>query len=211
MDFRLSEEQRLVQETARDFVDKEIVPHVRDWEAKGEIPRSLYTKMASLGFLGAPVPEKYGGAGMDYVSFALLVEEISRGSSSVRTTVSVQTSLSESTLMLFGSEEQKKEWLVPLAKGSKFGAWALTEPDAGSDAANLSTTAKLDGDEWVLNGQKRFISNGSRGRSGTTGSPASWSRGEPLGSPSRRSRRRRNSDFGQVPPRTSPSRTSGSR
>ncbi|TLZ64126.1 MAG: acyl-CoA dehydrogenase [Methanobacteriota archaeon] len=161
MDFRLTEEQRLVQETARDFVDKEIVPHVRDWEAKGEIPRSLYAKMASLGFLGAPVPEKYGGAGMDYVSFALLVEEISRGSSSVRTTVSVQTSLSESTLMLFGSEEQKKEWLVPLAKGSKFGAWALTEPDAGSDAANLSTTAKLDGDEWVLNGQKRFISNGS--------------------------------------------------
>ena len=161
MDFRLTEEQRLVQETARDFVDKEIVPHVREWEEKGEVPRSLYAKMAALGFLGAPVPETYGGAGMDYVSFALLVEEISRGSSSVRTTVSVQTSLSESTLMLFGSEEQKKEWLVPLAKGSKFGAWALTEPDAGSDAANLSTTAKLEGDEWVINGQKRFISNGS--------------------------------------------------
>jgi len=106
MDFRLSEAQRLVQDTARDFVDKEIVPHVRDWEAKGEVPRSLYTKMAALGFLGAPVPEKYGGAGMDYVSFALLVEEISRGSSSVRTTISVQTSLSESTVMLFGSEDQ---------------------------------------------------------------------------------------------------------
>src|SRR3989475_5679203 len=137
MDFRLTEEQRLVQETARDFVDKEIVPHVRDWEAKGEIPRSLYAKMASLGFLGAPVPEKYGGAGMDYVSFALLVEEISRGSSSVRTTVSVQTSLSESTLMLFGTEAQKEKWLVPLAKGERFGAWAITEPEAGSDAGNL--------------------------------------------------------------------------
>src|SRR2546428_9945178 len=146
MDFRLSEEQRLVQETARDFVDKEIVPHVRDWETKGEIPRSLYAKMAPRRCLGAPVPEKYGGAGMDYVSFALLVEEISRGSSSVRTTVSVQTSLSESTLMLFASEEQKKEWLVALAKGSKFGAWALTEPDAGSEAANLPPTAAAQGE-----------------------------------------------------------------
>lgn len=161
MDFRLTDGQRLVQETARDFVDREILPHVRDWEATGEIPRSFYDKMAKLGFLGAPVPEKYGGAGMDYVSFVLLVEEISRGSSSVRTTISVQTSLSETTLMLFGSEAQRQTWLVPLARGEKFGAWALTEPDAGSDAANLSTTARLDGDAWVLNGRKQFISNGS--------------------------------------------------
>src|SRR5881409_1357180 len=161
MDFRLTEEQGLVRDTARDFVDRELIPHVRDWEEKGEVPRSFYAKMAALGFLGAPVPEKYGGAGMDYVSFALLIEEISRGSSSVRTTISVQTSLAESTVMLFGSEEQKKEWLVPLAKGSRFGAWALTEPEAGSDAANLATTASPKGDEWVLNGAKRFISNGS--------------------------------------------------
>ena len=117
MDFRLTDEQRLVQQTARDFVDRELVPHVRDWEEKGEVPKSFYAKMAALGFLGAPVPEKYGGAGMDYVSFMLLVEEISRGSSSVRTTVSVQTSLSETSLMWFASEAQKREWLVPLAKG----------------------------------------------------------------------------------------------
>src|SRR5881628_1157444 len=141
MDFRLTPQQELVRDTAKDFVDREIVPHAREWETKGEVPRSLYRKMAELGFLGAPVPTTYGGAGMDYVSFALLVEEISRGSSSVRTTVSVQTSLSEATLMLFASEEQKKEWLVPLAKGKKFGAWALTEPQAGSDAAGLQTTA----------------------------------------------------------------------
>jgi len=160
MDFQLAEEQKLVRETARDFVDRELIPHVREWEEKGEIPRSFYAKMAELGFLGAPMPEKYGGAGMDYVSFMLLVEEISRGSSSVRTTVSVQTSLSETSLLWFGSEEQKQRWLVPLAKGQKFGAWALTEPEAGSDAANLSTTARLEGDEYVLNGQKRFISNG---------------------------------------------------
>jgi len=161
MDFRLTDEQKLVQETARDFVDGELVPHVREWEDKGEIPRSFYVKMAGLGFLGAPVPEKYGGAGMDYVSFMLLVEEISRGSSSVRTTVSVQTSLSETSLMWFANEEQKRRWLVPLAKGEKFGAWALTEPEAGSDAGNLQTIARHERDEWVLNGQKRFISNGS--------------------------------------------------
>jgi len=161
MDFTLTPEQELVRDTARDFVDREIFPYVREWERKGEIPQALYRKMAGLGFLGAPVPEKYGGAGMDYVSFALLVEEISRGSSSVRTTISVQTSLSETTLMLFGSEEQKRKWLVPLAKGERFGAWALTEPQAGSDAANLQTTARLEKGEWVLNGAKRFISNGS--------------------------------------------------
>ncbi len=160
MDFQLTEEQKLVRETARDFVDRELIPHVREWEEKGEIPRSFYAKMAELGFLGAPMPETYGGAGMDYVSFMLLIEEISRGSSSVRTTVSVQTSLSETSLLWFGSEEQKQTWLVPLSKGEKFGAWALTEPEAGSDAANLSTTARLEGDEYVLNGQKRFISNG---------------------------------------------------
>src|SRR2546422_5980702 len=99
MDFQLTEEQRLVQETARDFVDRELIPHVRDWEEKGEVPRSFYRKMASLGFLGAPVPEKYGGAGMGYVSFILLVAEISRGSSSVPATGSVQESLSETYLL----------------------------------------------------------------------------------------------------------------
>src|SRR5436853_4386275 len=108
MDFRLTDEQKLIQETARKFVDAELVPHVRQWEEKGEIPRSFYAKMADLGFLGAPVPEKYGGAGMDYVAFMLLVEELSRGSSSVRTTVSVQTSLSETSLLWFASEEDRK-------------------------------------------------------------------------------------------------------
>src|SRR3989442_4213286 len=103
--------------------------------------------MADLGFLGAPVPEKYGGAGMDYVSFMLLVEEISRGSSSVRTTVSVQTSLSETSLMWFGSEAQKEKWLVPLAKGGRVGAWGTTEPEAGRDAGDLATAARRAGNE----------------------------------------------------------------
>src|SRR5436189_5607667 len=161
MDFRLTEQQKLIRGTAGKFVDAELGPHLRQWEEEGEIPRSFYAKMADLGFLGAPVPEKYGGAGMDDVAFMLLVEELSRGSSSVRTTVSGQTYLSETSLLWFASEEQKKKWLVPLAKGTKFGAWALTEPQAGSDAGNLQTTARLGGDEWVLEGQKRFISNGS--------------------------------------------------
>src|SRR2546430_11987238 len=105
MDFRLTEEQKLIQETARKFVDGELVPHVRLWEEKGEIPGSFYAKMAELGFLGAPVPEKYGGAGMDYVAFMLLVEELSRGSSSLRTTGSGPTSLAETPLLRFPSED----------------------------------------------------------------------------------------------------------
>src|SRR5437879_11080964 len=122
MDFRLTDEQRLVRDNARDFVDRELIPHVREWEEKGEIPKAFYRKMAGLGFLGAPVPEKYGGAGMDYVSFMLLVEEISRGSSSVRTTVSVQTSLRETSLMVFGAEAEEGKVRLALAQGGRFRA-----------------------------------------------------------------------------------------
>lgn len=161
MDFALSEEQKLLRETARDFVDKEVIPAVDGWEEVGEIPRRVTETMAKLGFFGIPFPEAYGGAGLDYVSFALVVEEIARGCNSLRTTISVQTSLAGTTLNAFGSEAQKEAYLTPLAKGEKLGAWALTEPDAGSDAANQRTTARREGDEWVLNGAKRFISNGN--------------------------------------------------
>ncbi len=161
MEFQLSEAQRLIRETARAFVDKEVIPHVKGWEEKGEIPKSVTRRMGELGFFGIPIPEAYGGAGLDYVSFALVVEEIARGCNSLRTTLSVQTSLAGSTLLAFGSETQKEEILAPLARGEFLGAWALTEPDAGSDAANLRTTAKREGDEWVLNGAKQFISNGN--------------------------------------------------
>src|SRR2546421_9977251 len=154
MDFRLTEEQRLVRDTARDFVDRELIPHVREWEEKGEVPRSFYRKMASLGFLGAPVPEKYGGAGMDYVSFMLLVEEISRGSSSVRTTVSVQTSLSETSLMWFGSEAQKEKWLVPLAKGERVGAGAINETEGGAGGGAPGPTPKAEGNGKVVDRER---------------------------------------------------------
>lgn len=161
MEFQLSPEQKMIRQTAREFVDKEVLPHVDAWEAKGAIPRSVTKQMADLGFFGIPIPEAYGGSGLDYVSFALVVEEIARGCNSLRTTLSVQTSLAATTLLGFGSEAQKREVLPPLARGEVLGAWALTEPDAGSDAANLRTTAVRDGDAWVLNGAKRFISNGN--------------------------------------------------
>ena len=126
MDFRLTPEQQMVRDAAKEFVDKEIVPFAREWEEKGEIPRSVTDKMAELGFMGAPTPTEYGGAGMDYVSFMLLIEEIARGSSSLRTTMSVHISLAQSHLLKWASEEQKKKWVVPLATGVKHGAWALT-------------------------------------------------------------------------------------
>ncbi|MFQ6060318.1 MAG: acyl-CoA dehydrogenase family protein [Thermoplasmata archaeon] len=160
MDFRLSEEQKMVQKTAREFAEKEMMPYASQWEEEGEIPMDLYRKMARLGMLGGPIPEEYGGAGMDYVSYHLMIEEIARVCSSVRTTISVHTSLAQTTLLLFASEEQKQKYLVPMAKGEKLGAWAATEPNAGSDLANLQTAAVLDGEEWILNGTKMFISNG---------------------------------------------------
>lgn len=160
MDFRLTPEQQMVRDMARDFVDKEVMPHAREWEEKGEIPRSITDKMSELGFMGAPTPTEYGGAGMDYVSFMLLIEEVARGSSSLRTTMSVHISLAQSHLLKFATEEQKQQWVVPLARGAKHGAWALTEPNAGSDAANQQTTARKEGNHYVLNGAKRFISDG---------------------------------------------------
>ena len=160
MDFRLTPEQQMVRDMAREFVDKEVIPFAREWEEKGEIPHSITDKMAELGFMGAPTPAEYGGAGMDYVSFMLLIEEIARGSSSLRTTMSVHISLAQSHLLRWASEKQKQKWVVPLARGAKHGAWALTEPNAGSDAANQQTTARKEGDHYVLNGAKRFISDG---------------------------------------------------
>jgi len=150
----------MVRDAAREFVDKEVMPFAREWEENGEIPRSVTDKMAELGFMGAPTPTEYGGAGMDYVSFMLLIEEIARGSSSLRTTMSVHISLAQSHLLRWASEEQKRKWVVPLATGEKHGAWALTEPNAGSDAANQQTTARKEGDHYALNGSKRFISDG---------------------------------------------------
>jgi alkylation response protein AidB-like acyl-CoA dehydrogenase len=160
MDFMLTEEQRMLQKMTRDFAREEIEPHVREWEEKGDIPREIFDKMAKLGILGTTVPQEYGGAGMDNVSYLVMTEEIGRACSSLKTAIAVHLSLCATTVMMFGSEEQKRRYLVPLAKGEKLGAWALTEPNAGSDAANLQTTARAEGADYILNGTKMFISNG---------------------------------------------------
>jgi butyryl-CoA dehydrogenase len=160
MFFGLTDEQKAVQQLARDFSREQILPHSRDWDIAGKFPRELLTEMGKLGLLGVPIPEQYGGAGMDYLSEALAFEEIGYADSSVRTTLSVQMSLVELTILNWGTEEQKQKFLPKLCSGEWIGCFGLTEPNAGSDASNQQTIARKDGDEWVLNGQKVWISNG---------------------------------------------------
>ena len=161
MDFELTEEQEMIRRMVRDFAEKEIAPVAGEMDEKGEFPWELIRKMAPLGFLGLPIPEEYGGAGVDNVSFAIAMEEIARASGSIAITLDAHVSLACEAILQFGSEEQKRKYLAPLARGEKLGAFALTEPEAGSDAAAIKTRAVLSGDEWVLNGQKVFITNGS--------------------------------------------------
>ncbi|PJK16645.1 butyryl-CoA dehydrogenase [Chryseomicrobium excrementi] len=158
MNFHFSEEQKMLRKTVRDFVDKEIIPHIRDWDRQGKFDQNIYKRLAELGLMGVCIPEKYGGSGMDYNSLAIICEELERGDTAFRTAVSVHTGLNSMTLLQWGSEEQKEKYLIPQAKGEKIGAFGLTEPAAGSDVAALQTTAKLDGDHYILNGQKAWIS-----------------------------------------------------
>jgi alkylation response protein AidB-like acyl-CoA dehydrogenase len=164
IDFELTDEQRLIRETARDFTDKEIVPRARDNDRNEKFDTELVQKLADMGFLGAIVSEEYGGRGLDYRTYGLIVEEIGRGDSSARTVVSVQTSLVCSSIERWGTEEQKHEWLPKLCSGEALGCFGLTEPSSGSDAASLKTRAtKIDGG-WRLNGQKQWISNGNHAK-----------------------------------------------
>jgi butyryl-CoA dehydrogenase len=161
IDFELTDEQRLIRETARDFTDNEIVPVARENDRNERFDTELVQKMADMGFLGAIVAEEYGGRGLDYRTYGLIVEEIGRGDSSARTVVSVQTSLVCSSIERWGTEEQKHEWLPKLCSGEALGCFGLTEPSSGSDAASLKTRAtKVDGG-WKLNGQKQWISMGN--------------------------------------------------
>jgi glutaryl-CoA dehydrogenase (non-decarboxylating) len=158
MDFTLTDENRLVRDSARAFVEAEILPYIRDWDANGEVHPEVFTRMGELGFLGAPIPERYGGAGMDYVSFALLCEELERADTAFRVVQSVHVGLNSLTLLQWGTEEQKQRWLVPQARGERLATFGLTEPGVGTDAGNLQTTARRDGDSYVLNGHKIWIS-----------------------------------------------------
>lgn len=154
MNFEFSDEQKMLRQTARDFVDKEIMPYMAEWDEKGSFDPAIWKKLADLGLMGVCVPEEYGGSGMDYNSLAIVCEELERGDTTFRTAVSVHTGLNSMTLMQWANEEQKQKYLVPQAKGEQIGAFGLTEPGAGSDVAAMSTTAKRDGDYYILNGQK---------------------------------------------------------
>jgi butyryl-CoA dehydrogenase len=164
MDFELTDEQRLISETARDFTDKEIVPRARDNDRNAHFDTELVGKIAAQGYLGAIVPEEYGGAGLDYLSYGLIVEQVGRGCSSMRTVVSVQTSLVCSGILRWGTEEQKHHYLPKLCSGEWLGAFALTEPDTGSDAANQKTRARKTDSGWVINGSKMWISMGNHAK-----------------------------------------------
>ncbi|MBM4467620.1 MAG: acyl-CoA dehydrogenase [Chloroflexi bacterium] len=161
MNFELTEEQQMIRKMVRDFAAREIVPIAQETDETGEFPWETIRKMARLGLLGLPIPEEYGGAGADNVSFAIALEEIARACGSTAITLDAHTSLASEPIYLFGTEEQKRKYLVPLAMGEKLGAFGLTEPEAGSDAGATKTRAVLDNDEWVINGQKMFITNGS--------------------------------------------------
>lgn len=160
MNFDLTEEQKMVKETAKKFADAEILPYARENDVKEHFPIDIFKKMVGLGFLGGPIPEKYGGAGLDFISDAMIFEEVGRADSSLRTALSVQVSIVGLTILNWGTEEQKQKYLPKLCKGEFIGCFALTEPNAGSDAANISTRAVLKGDEWILNGTKTWISSG---------------------------------------------------
>jgi butyryl-CoA dehydrogenase len=164
MDFDLTDEQKLIRETARDFSEGEIVPRARDNDRNSHFDTELVAKMAAQGYLGAIVPREYGGAGLDYLSYGLIVEEVGRACSSMRTVVSVQTSLVCSGILRWGTEEQKQHYLPKLCSGEWIGCFGLTEPDTGSDAANQRTRAKKVDGGWSISGQKMWISMGNHAK-----------------------------------------------
>ncbi|HWH31110.1 MAG TPA: acyl-CoA dehydrogenase family protein, partial [Egibacteraceae bacterium] len=177
MDFGLTPEQEAIRATARKFCDAEVAPGARDLDRAEAFPEELLPKLFEVGFLAAPIPEAYGGMGLDYLSYGLIVEELGRTDGSIRSMVSVNVGLVGMTILKFGTEEQKAEWLPRLASEG-LGAFGLTEPGAGSDPSSMTTGASRDGGDWILNGSKMFITNGSRGivtivfaRDGETGRP----------------------------------------
>ncbi|MFD7969948.1 acyl-CoA dehydrogenase family protein [Streptomyces clavifer] len=161
MNLELSEEQEAARQLAEDFVAREITPHAVAWDRAESVDKSIVKKLGDLGFLGLTVPEEYGGSGGDHLAYCLVTEELGRGDSSVRGIVSVSLGLVAKTIASWGSEEQKRQWLPGLTAGEAVGCFGLTEPGTGSDAGNLTTKAVRDGDHYVINGSKMFITNGT--------------------------------------------------
>jgi butyryl-CoA dehydrogenase len=162
MDFELSADQQAIRALARELADAEIAPNAADWDREHRFPDELIPKLAELGLMGVCVPEEYGGAGADFLSYILVLEELSRADAGVGVTVAVHTSAATLPVLAFGTDEQRARFVPPLARGEQLGAFALTESGAGSDAGSLRTTATPDGDGWVLSGSKQWITNGSR-------------------------------------------------
>jgi alkylation response protein AidB-like acyl-CoA dehydrogenase len=161
LDFSFTDEQKALRKSVREFAEGEISPHVMEWDEVSHFPTELLPKLGEMGLLGVIFPEQYGGAGLGYVEYATVIEELSRVDGSVGLFVAAHNSLCSNHIYKFGSEEQKQKYLVPLAQGNKLGAWSLTEPEAGSDAGGTRTTAVRSGDQWILNGSKTFTTNGT--------------------------------------------------
>jgi alkylation response protein AidB-like acyl-CoA dehydrogenase len=163
MDFTYPDEVAQVRRVAREFAEKEIRPHVMEWDEAQIFPREILSKLGELGFLGILIPPEYEGAGFGYLGYVAIIEELSRVDGSVGISVAAHNSLCTGHIFTFGTEDQRRKFVVPLAKGEKIGAWSLTEPEAGSDAGGTQTTARLDGAHWILNGQKTFTTHGTYG------------------------------------------------
>ena len=161
MDFTFTDEQKQLRKSVREFAGDEIAPHVMEWDESSRFPSEILPKLAEMGLLGVIFPEEYGGAGLGYIESATVIEELARVDGSVGLFVAAHNSLCSNHIYKFGSEEQKRKYLVPLAHGNKLGAWSLTEPEAGSDAGGTRTTAVRDSKGWILNGSKTFTTNGT--------------------------------------------------
>jgi alkylation response protein AidB-like acyl-CoA dehydrogenase len=160
VDFTFTEEQKHLRKSVREFAEGEIAPHVMEWDEASHFPLELLPKLAEMGLLGVIFPEEYGGTGLGYVEYVIVIEELSRVDGSVGLFVAAHNSLCSNHIYKFGTEEQKRKYLIPLAQGKKLGAWSLTEPEAGSDAGGTRSTALRNGNNWVLNGSKTFTTNG---------------------------------------------------
>jgi alkylation response protein AidB-like acyl-CoA dehydrogenase len=163
VDFDYTDTQRMIRDTVRSFAEREIRPFLREWDDREVFPRDVFRKMGELGFLGVMVPEQYGGAGYGYSEFVVVIEELARVDPGIALSVAAHNSLCTAHIYRFGNEVQRERYVVPLARGEKLGAWALTEPEAGSDAGSLQTQAVWDGEAWVLRGTKNFTTHGTVG------------------------------------------------
>jgi alkylation response protein AidB-like acyl-CoA dehydrogenase len=163
MEVRLSDEQELLRRSIREFAETELRPHVLEWDEAQQFPRALLSKCAELGLMGIQFPEEYGGAAMSSVDYCICIEELARVDPSVCLSIAAHNGLGAAHIAMFGTEEQKRKYLVPLATGQQLAAWGLTEASAGSDAASMRTLAVRDGTDWVINGTKQFITHGGTG------------------------------------------------